>query len=118
MILRSFVPSDTEALAKVYRDAVRGIGPQAYSAEQVAAWASYPDNLAEFRDRMSHGLTLVTEEASRVIAFGQLEPDDHLAFFTVRPRTLAGASDPRSMRRSKRTRCRAAYQRSARRPAG
>ena len=72
MILRSFVPSDTEALAKVYRDAVRGIGPQAYSAEQVAAWASYPDNLAEFRDRMSHGLTLVTEEASRVIAFGQL----------------------------------------------
>jgi putative acetyltransferase len=80
MIPRSFVPSDAEALAEVYRDAVRGIGPQAYSAEQVAAWASYLDNLAEFRDRMSHGLTLVTEEASRVIAFGQLEPVDHLAF--------------------------------------
>ena len=65
MILGSFVPSDTEALAKVYRDAVRGIGPQAYSAEQVAAWASYPDNLAEFRDRMSHGLTLVTGGVAR-----------------------------------------------------
>jgi putative acetyltransferase len=80
MILRSFVASDAEALAEVYRDAVRGIGPQAYTAEQVAAWASYPDDLAEFRDRMSCGLTLVAEEASRVIAFGQLEPTDHLAF--------------------------------------
>jgi hypothetical protein len=32
----------------VYRDAVRGIGPQADTAEQMAAWASHPDDLAVF----------------------------------------------------------------------
>ena len=80
MTLRSFTPGDAEALADVYRDAVRGIGPQAYSGVQVAAWALYPDDLEEFRLRMSRGLTLVAEEGARLIAFGQLEPDDHLSF--------------------------------------
>lgn len=34
-ILRPFRTEDTDAIAGVYRDAVRTIGPQAYSAEQV-----------------------------------------------------------------------------------
>lgn len=80
MIIREFLSSDVEGLAVVYRDAVRGIGPQAYSAEQVAAWAVYPDDMEEFRARMSRGLTLVAEVEGRVVAFGQLEPEDHLAF--------------------------------------
>jgi putative acetyltransferase len=80
MVLRAYIPSDAEALAGIYRDAVRGIGSQAYTQEQVAAWALYPDDMEEFRIRMSRGLTLVAEEEGREIAFGQLEPDDHLAF--------------------------------------
>jgi putative acetyltransferase len=72
--------SDAEALAGIYRDAVRGIGSQAYTQEQVVAWALYTDDMEEFRIRMSRGLTLVAEEEGRKIAFGQLEPDDHLAF--------------------------------------
>jgi Sortase and related acyltransferases len=80
MIIREFLASDAEGLAAVYRDAVRGIGPQAYTAEQVAAWALYPDDMDEFRVRMSRGLTLVAEVEGRVVAFGQLEPEDHLAF--------------------------------------
>jgi putative acetyltransferase len=79
-MLRSFNPEDAEPLAEVYRDAVRTIGPQAYTEQQVNAWALYPDDIDEFRARLSRGLTLVAEDEGRVVAFGQLEPDDHLAF--------------------------------------
>jgi len=79
-MIRPFASSDAEALARVYRDAVRTIAPQAYTAEQVSAWALFPDDLDDFRIRMGRGVTLVAEEASHVVAFGQLEPDDHLDF--------------------------------------
>ena len=79
-MLRLFTPQDAEALAGVYRDAVRTIGPQAYTQQQVDAWAIYPEDIEDFRLRMSCGLTLVAEEKGRIVAFGQLEPDDHLAY--------------------------------------
>lgn len=80
MKIRKFSPSDAEPLADVYRDAVRGIGPQAYTSEQIVAWALYPDDMAEFSERLSRGVTLVAEDDAGPIAFGQLEPEDHLAF--------------------------------------
>ena len=79
-MLRSFNPEDVEALADVYRDVVRTIGLQVYIEQQVSMWALYPDDIDEFRARLSRGLTLVAEEKGRVVAFGQLEPDEHLAF--------------------------------------
>ena len=83
-MVRAFIKRDAEALAEVYRDAVRSIGPQAYTPEQVGTWALYPEDLEEFRSRLSRGFTLVAEEGKEVVAFGQLEPDDHLAFLYCR----------------------------------
>jgi putative acetyltransferase len=80
IVIRRFIKEEAEALAEVYRDAVRTIAPQSYTREQVAAWALYPEDLEEFRSRLACGLTLVAEDAGRVVAFGQLQPDDHLAF--------------------------------------
>ncbi|MBW8782528.1 MAG: GNAT family N-acetyltransferase [Verrucomicrobia bacterium] len=74
------MPADAEAIAGVYRDAVRRIGPVAYSEDQVEAWARHPLDINEFRIRLSRGVTLVMEEASKIIAFGQLEPYHHIAF--------------------------------------
>jgi len=79
-MLRKFTAHDAEALADVYRDSVRTIGPQAYAKEQVDAWAVYPEDIEEFRSRLSRGLTLVAIEDNQIVGFGQLEPDDHLAF--------------------------------------
>ena len=79
-MIRSFATADAEAIAKVYRDAVRTIAPQAYNAEQVSAWALFPADLDAFTIRLGRGVTLVAEEAGQIIAFGQLEPDDHLDF--------------------------------------
>ncbi len=78
--LRTFVSTDAEALVSVYRDAVRTLGPQAYSYRQVAVWARYPEDIEEFRDRLSRGRTVVAERGGNILAFGQLDPDDHLAF--------------------------------------
>jgi putative acetyltransferase len=67
-----------------YRDAVRSIGSEAYTPEQVAAWAEYPIDIEEFRARLSRGYTLIAEEDGRMIAFGQLDPVDHIAFLYCR----------------------------------
>ncbi|MGF1678853.1 MAG: GNAT family N-acetyltransferase [Candidatus Methylacidiphilales bacterium] len=79
-MLRNYTPHDAERLAAVYRDAVRSIGPQAYSPHQVEVWAAYPEDIEEFRGRLSRGHTLVAEIDGEVVAFGQIEPSDHIAF--------------------------------------
>lgn len=84
MMIRKIRAQDTEALGDVYRDAVRSLGPLAYSREQVEVWATWPDDVAKFTDRVSRGLTLVAEVDHRILAFGQLEPEDHLALIFCR----------------------------------
>lgn len=78
MTIRPFQPTDTDALADVYRDAVHGIGPRAYAPEQVAMWSAWPDNREEFAACLALGLTLVAEVDGRVVALGQLHPVDHV----------------------------------------
>ena len=38
--LRSRGPGDTDALARIYRDAIRTLGPRCYGPQQVTAWAA------------------------------------------------------------------------------
>lgn len=78
MTFRPFQTEDTDALAEVYRDAVRGIGPQAYGPEQLTMWSAWPDNREEFQACLALGLTLVADVDGRVVALGQLHPVDHV----------------------------------------
>lgn len=78
MTIRPYHPEDTDTLAEVYRDAVRGIGPQAYCPEQIAMWSAWPDNREEFVTCLALGLTLVAEPDGRVVALGQLHPVNHV----------------------------------------
>lgn len=80
MMLREYLTSDAEAIATIYRDAVIGIGASAYDAQQIAVWSSYPEDIEAFRRLLFSGLTLVAVEDSRLVAFGQLNPSDHIAF--------------------------------------
>lgn len=79
MLIRPFTPSDTEALATLYRDAVLGLGPAAYTPEQVAAWASFAEDREAFAELLGKGYTLVAEVAGTPAAFCQLHPDDHVS---------------------------------------
>lgn len=80
MMLRDYLTSDAEAVAELYRDSVIGIGASAYDAQQITVWSSYPEAIEEFRNLLSLGLTLVAVEDSQLVAFGQLNPLDHIAF--------------------------------------
>lgn len=80
MQLRSFRASDTDALVKIYRDTVRRIGPDFYTASQVEAWAAYPEDVDDFAHRLSRGHTLIVDTNGTVQAFAQLDPIDFVSF--------------------------------------
>lgn len=80
MSIREYQPSDAEILAAIYRDAVIGIGATAYNAKQIEVWSSFPEDLEEFRYLLSQGFTIVALDAGQLVAFGQLNPLDHVAF--------------------------------------
>jgi putative acetyltransferase len=82
--LRLFVPDDANVLVEIYRDAVLNLGAKSYSEEQVQVWVSYPEELEEFCGRLVRGRTVVAEAGGNPVAFGQLDPVDHIAFLYCR----------------------------------
>src|SRR5690606_37881097 len=72
--LRPYEPADAEALAAAYRAAVTGLGPAAYDPAHVAVWASYPEDIEVFRERLMRGVTMVAEAGGRPAGFAQLDP--------------------------------------------
>lgn len=80
MPIRPVTPADLPALAELYRSSVGGLGPQAYTPDQIAAWISWPDDAAEFNARLQQGLALVsTTDAGEPAAFAQLHPADYVS---------------------------------------
>jgi putative acetyltransferase len=84
--MRDYARGDSEALADIFRRAVREIGPRDYSAEQIEAWAGglRTDRLDA---RLSDGrLCLVAiDDANTPLAFGDLEADGHIDFLYAAP---------------------------------
>ncbi len=78
MLLREYQHGDEEALARIYRDAVRNTGRLAYDPPQIEAWAAFADG-QPFGEQLRQGLTLVALDGDRAAAFGQLHPQDHVA---------------------------------------
>lgn len=83
--LRDYRPEDAETLAGVYRDAVRTLGPAGYGDEQVRVWARYPDDLEGFRRDLGRGLTVCSVVDDVPVAFGRLDPVDHVALLYCGP---------------------------------
>lgn len=79
MLIRPGTSEDTQALAAIYRDAVFCIGITAYTAEQVAVWATFPDDLAAFGKLLSQGHALVAEIDGAPAAFCHLHPLNHVS---------------------------------------
>lgn len=85
MSIRQYEPTEIEAIADVYRNAILEIGCDFYSPEQVKIWSSFPDDRETFRKKFQQGLTLVAVEEQKIIAFGQLHPKNRIAFlYTVK----------------------------------
>lgn len=89
--IRPYRRTDSQALAGVYRDAIVGLGADAYSQRQLATWAAYAQDFDAFAGKLRQGLTLVSLQGSVIAGFAQLEPVDHIAMlFTATPFARCG----------------------------
>ena len=85
LTIRPATPADVEPLADLYAAAVRALGPSAYSADQVAAWAAFAEEPA-FRRFVLGAETVVAERpASGPIGFAGLTPAGRVASLYVHP---------------------------------
>lgn len=77
---RRFRDADSAALHSLTVDAIRGIGPAGYTAEQIAVWAARHDSPSRLTERASSGSLIFVAVTSDDVpaAFALLEPDGHL----------------------------------------
>lgn len=62
--------ADVPALAKIYGDAARALGPSVYGPEQVAAWAQFGRDTPAFRDYVLKARTWVAEDDASAAPLG------------------------------------------------
>lgn len=79
-VIRKYKSTDAEAAAQVYKHSVTETGPEMYGPEQVEVWASYPEDIEEFNERLESGYTLVAASEGRVVSFGSMSSAEHLSY--------------------------------------
>ncbi|WP_232475887.1 GNAT family N-acetyltransferase [Flavisphingomonas formosensis] len=85
--IRPYAEGDAPAMARLYFESARTLGPRRYAAAQVAAWAPAPADPARFHARATDGrLTLVAvDPAGALLAYGDLEADGHIDHLYCHP---------------------------------
>ncbi|WP_454064307.1 GNAT family N-acetyltransferase [Candidatus Nitrospira salsa] len=80
---------DIISMSHVYQSAIRAIGKEYYSPEQIAAWASYPDDKAKFKRWVQQASTFVAlAENSELVGFGGLEKTGRISSIFVEPGSM------------------------------
>lgn len=82
--LRPAQSGDVDALADVFRRTIRKLGPQQYSVEQVAEWASAAER-PQFRDFILCVDTFVSETNGRIGGFCGIADNGYIASLYVDP---------------------------------
>jgi putative acetyltransferase len=88
---------DATAIAAVHRRSIEGLAGRHYTPPQVAAWAARSPSAEAVRERIRDGRTalVAVDAGDRPVAFGDVEPDGHIAFLFCAPeaagRGVAGA---------------------------
>jgi putative acetyltransferase len=86
MHFRLATDDDLPALAALYSNTVRTLGPALYTADQVRVWSASPDHAERFRGFIleAHTLVALTEASPLPLGFAGLEPDGRIASLYVR----------------------------------
>ena len=95
--LRPATPADVPALAALYADTARGVGEWCYTPQQVAAWASFGQDLPGFADYVLKADTWLAEaqpgpgqaagerDAQAPLGFSGIDPAGEVKSLYVRP---------------------------------
>jgi putative acetyltransferase len=81
--IRIAAECDLVELGELFRSSVEMIGPERYTAEQVRAWASMPNDPARLRKFVLGVTTFVAEDNGRLVGLCGLGADGHLASLYV-----------------------------------
>lgn len=84
--IREYQHADLTALAGIYRNSIHYLGGTRYSREQVAAWASFPDNKLDFEYWLKCATTFVAVDSDDAcIGFAGLEDHGRISALFVAP---------------------------------
>ena len=87
--IRVFDPSDLPSLALIYKASIRYLGSQHYSSDQIAAWASYADDVEEFAMWINRAKTFVASNSrGTCLGFGGLEHPSRISSLFVSPQIM------------------------------
>ncbi|MFG1480567.1 GNAT family N-acetyltransferase [Xanthobacter sp. V4C-4] len=85
LALRPLLPTDTPALAALFRSAIAELTGEDYDPDQQEAWASAADDEEAFGARLAGLLTLVAVRAGAAVGFVALKDDSHVELLYVHP---------------------------------
>jgi putative acetyltransferase len=81
MEIRLFKKQDTEQVARLFHETVRGINRRDYSSAQVESWASDNIHFRDWAKICSDRFTYVADHDGVIAGFGELEPNGHIDCF-------------------------------------
>ncbi len=82
--------ADVPALAALYAHCARTLGPQVYSAEQVAAWQLFAQDAAAFADYVLGASTWLAEDAAGPLGFCGIDAEGEVRSLYVRATAMRG----------------------------
>ncbi len=87
VVIRPYRTDDAPHMARLYYDAVLGLGRRAYSAAQVAAWAPAPLKPIDVLNRAADGRTtfVAADADDQAVAYVDLEADGHVDHLYCHP---------------------------------
>lgn len=81
---RRAVAADVPALATLYAHSARTLGPQVYSAEQVAAWQRFAQDAPAFADYVLRATTWLAADAQGPLGFCGIDAEGEVSSLYVR----------------------------------
>lgn len=85
MLIRPYHGTDLTSITSVFTHSIHALAVDAYSAEQRAAWAPQPPDLAEWKTRLAGLQTLVADEGDGLLGFISYEHDGHIDLLYTAP---------------------------------
>jgi putative acetyltransferase len=81
-----FRPEDVAEIAQLFRDAISVTAANAYSPQQLAAWAKSADDESAFSLALNEGWVRIAVDDDGIIGFAQINMPGHIAMLYTAPR--------------------------------